>query len=99
MKPYSRIEEIKRGLVAARSQYNAEVKAINADENLSGYGKENKTKEAKNKFNMQLDTLRADLKEATNNERARLERQAFAAPKGQEQEYRDTLARMSAITD
>ena len=99
MKQNARIEEINKSLVTARGRYNAAVKEINANENLSGHGKENLIKEEQKKFNLQRDTLRAELREATDNERGRLERAAFAAPKGQEDSYRNTLARLSAITD
>lgn len=95
----NRMEEIKSALQTARNRYNARLAEIRSDSHFSDYGKADLIANAYDEYTRQRETLKSELEEVKANERARLERLAFNAPMGKQTEYRDAIARASALTE
>jgi len=95
----NRIEEIKEALKTARSRYERRLAEIRQDNHYSDNGKADLIANAYDEYTRQRETLKSELEEVKANERDRLERAAFNAPRGQEESYRNAISKVSSITD
>jgi hypothetical protein len=95
----NRLDEILNALEANRQSFARRVEELRRDTHYSEYGRADLIASAWDEARLKHETLKDELNEYIDSERARLERFAFNAPKGEEQNYRDAIARASAITD
>jgi len=99
VKMNNRIEEIKEALKTARSRYERRLAEIRQDTHYSDYGKADLIATEDDSYRRKRESLLDELNEVKANERARLERAAFNAPRGQEESYRNAISKANSITD
>jgi hypothetical protein len=95
----NRLDEILNALETNRQSFARRVEELRRDNHYSEYGRADLIAGAWDEAKLKHESLKDELNEHLEDERAHLERSAFAPPKGQEQNYRDAIAKASAVLD
>ena len=95
----NRIEEVLKAIADNKTRYAKAIDALRRNRDYSDAGRDNLADQEWKRAKQKHESLKDELEEALASERARLERQAFNAPRGNETAYRDAISRASSFTD
>lgn len=95
----NRIEEVLKAIADNKARYAKVIDALRRNRDYSDAGRNNLGDQEWKRATQKHESLKDELEEALTNERARLERQAFNAPRGNETAYRDAIAKASSFTE
>jgi hypothetical protein len=93
------LESIFNDIQTNMRQYNARVSQLRSDKLYTDVARADLLATAYETARDKHERLKRELREYLDGERVRLERAAFNAPRGEEQNYRDAISKASAITD